>query len=405
MKIIVQKFGGTSVADIHRINNVADIIISEMQAGNKVVATVSAMATVTNGLVSLVKDNFTVTAPNAAAEFDAALASGEQVSSALLALALQSKGYQSRSLLGWQIPITSNDNYGQARVEKVNDRFLKDLLNQNIIPVVAGFQAISSSNRITTLGRGGSDTTATVLAAALGASRCDIYTDVEGIFTCDPRIVKNAKKLDKISYEEILELASLGAKVLQTRSVEIAMRYSIPLRVLSSFNKDSGTMLTKEDKSMEKRMITAITYNRDEARITVSGIPIAKGAISVFDNIADINIDTIVQNMNHDNSLLNITFTVPRSELVKTVTRLEKKKSEIGYKNLVSEENLAKVSVVGVGMKSHAGVARDMFRALADKSIDIKVISTSEIKISAIIPEEYIELAVRTLHSTFELEK
>lgn len=403
--IIVQKFGGTSVGNIERINNVADIIISEVNKGNKVVVAVSAMARVTNDLVSLVTDNFNITDSQSAAEFDSVLSSGEQVSSALLALALQKKGYKARSFLGWQIPMISDDNFGQARVKNIDKDALENCVRINEIPIVAGFQAVSKDNRITTLGRGGSDTTAAILAAALGANRCDIYTDVEGIFTCDPRIVKNAKKLDKITYEETLELASLGAKVLQTRSVEIAMRYNIPLRVLSSFNRDIGTILTKEDKSMEKRLITAITYTKDESRINLSNIPVHKGAISVFDNLADINIDTIVQNMNDDNTKLNITFTVPKTELSKTVSRLKKHKDEIGYQNLVSEENLAKVSVVGVGMKSHAGVARAMFKALSEKSIDIKVISTSEIKISVIIPEEYVELAVRTLHSTFELEK
>ncbi|MEQ9115415.1 MAG: aspartate kinase [Rickettsiales bacterium] len=401
MSIIVQKFGGTSVGNIERINNVADIIITEKNKGNQVIVVVSAMATVTNSLASLVKENFKVESQNGLAEIDSILSSGEQVSSALLALALQEKGYSARSYLGWQIPIETDSKYGCARIKSINTK----IFDEKEIPIVSGFQGINSDGRITTLGRGGSDTTAAAIAAAIKADRCDIYTDVEGIFTCDPRIVKNAKKLDRISYEETLEIASLGAKVLQIRSVEIAMNYNIPLKVLSSFNKDSGTMLTTEDKQMEKRIITAVTYTRNEARINISGVPVTKGAVSIFDHLEDINIDTIVQNMHSDGESLNVTFTVPGDELSKTVERLKKNKNKILYKSLVSEENLAKVSVVGVGMKSQAGVARDMFKALFEKSIDIKVISTSEIKISVIIPEEYLELAVRTLHSKFELEK
>lgn len=401
MSIIVQKFGGTSVGTVERIKNVADLIISEKNKGNEVIVVVSAMATVTNGLFSLVKDNFDIVDYRLEAEFDSILATGEQVSSALLAIALQSKGYKARSYLGWQIPIMTDSKYGEARIKNIDTKFF---LGEEI-PVIAGFQGVDGYNRITTLGRGGSDTTAAAIAAAVKAKRCDIYTDVEGIFTCDPKIVKNAKKLDRISYEETLEIASLGAKVLQRRSVEIAMNYNIPLRVLSSFNKDSGTMLTKENKQMEKRIITAVTYTRNEARVNISGVPVTKGAVSIFDHLDDVNIDTIVQNMHSDGSSLNVTFTVPGSELKKTVERLQKNKQYIEYRDLVSEENLAKVSVVGVGMKSQAGVARDMLRALFDKSIDVKVISTSEIKISVIIAEEYLELAVRTLHSTFELER
>lgn len=401
MSIIVQKFGGTSVGTVERIKNVADLIISEKNKGNEVIVVVSAMATVTNGLFSLVKDNFDIVDDRLEAEFDSMLATGEQVSSALLAIALQSKGYKARSYLGWQIPIMTDSKYGEARIKNIDTKFF---LGEEI-PVIAGFQGVDCNNRITTLGRGGSDTTAAAIAAAVKAKRCDIYTDVEGIFTCDPKIVKNAKKLDRISYEETLEIASLGAKVLQRRSVEIAMNYNIPLRVLSSFNKDSGTMLTKENKQMEKRIITAVTYTRNEARVNISGVPVTKGAVSIFDHLDDVNIDTIVQNMHSDGSSLNVTFTVPGSELKKTVERLQKNKQYIEYRDLVSEENLAKVSVVGVGMKSQAGVARDMLRALFDKSIDVKVISTSEIKISVIIAEEYLELAVRTLHSKFELER
>jgi aspartate kinase len=403
--LIVQKFGGTSVADLDRIKNVVNIITTEINKGNKVIIVVSAMAKVTNNLVSLVQDNFETTSDETAAEYDSILSTGEQVSSALLALMLQKAGLKARSWLGWQLPIISDKNYTKSRITNIDKSILQKILDRDEIPVVAGFQAVNDDNRITTIGRGGSDTTATAIAAAIAADRCDIYTDVEGVYTADPRVVKSARKLDKISYEEMLELASLGAKVLQTRSVEIAMRYNVPVKVLSSFNADSGTMLIKENKTMEKRLITAITYSSDEARITLSGIPIENGAVSVFEYMDDINVDMIVQNTNHDGTKIDLTFTVPKLELEKVVSRIEKKKTMINYQNMDYEKNVSKISVVGVGMKSHSGVAKDMFKALASKSIGIKAISTSEIKISVLIPEEYTELAVRTLHAIFDLEK
>ncbi len=405
MAIIVQKFGGTSVADLERISCVADLVIEEIKKGNKVVVVASAMAKVTNQLSDLVKNNFSVEDQESLYEFDSILSTGEQVSTALLALTLRKKGYKARSVLGWQIPMITNYEFGKSRVKTIKKDIICNLIDENQIPIIAGFQAVDASNRITTLGRGGSDTSAVLIAAALQAKRCDIYTDVDGVFTCDPRIVKDAKKLDHISYEEILELASLGAKVLQTRSVEIGMMYNIPLKVLSSFENQKGTLVTQEDKKMEKRLITAITHTKDESSISVRGVPITEGAIAILDKCSDVNVDTIVQNLNYENSEIDITFTLPRNDCKKVVSRIKEDQTNINYKSLVSEENLAKVSVVGVGMKSHSGVARDMLKVLADKKINVKVISTSEIKISVIISEEYVELAVRALHSTFELDK
>ena len=406
MAIIVKKFGGTSVADLERIKNVAKLVMKERANGYQVVVVVSAMATVTNSLVDLAKKASSLDDNEKLAEYDSILSTGEQISSALLALILQSYQVKARSWLGWQIPTITDNTHSKANILEINTDKIQEALNLDIIPVIAGFQAVTSNGRITTIGRGGSDTTAVAIAAALKAERCDIYTDVDGIFTADPRIVSTASKLDKISYEEMLELASLGAKVLHTRSVIMAMKHHVLVRVLSSFNEDSGTILTDEDKQMEQRLVTAVTCTSDEARITLSGLPKTIGVTAIFSLLAEhgINIDMIVQNSSNKGRNIDITFTSGKADFHKLVSILEKNKSILKYSDLDADANVSKVSVIGVGMLSSAGVAQEMFKALADKSIEIIVISTSEIKISVLIAEEYMELAVRTLHSTFKLD-
>ena len=406
MAIIVQKFGGTSVADLERIKNVAKLVLKEKAKGNQVVVVVSAMATVTNSLVDLAKQASSLDDNEKLAEYDSILSTGEQISSALLALILQSHQVKARSWLGWQVSTITDNIHSKAKIKKINIDKIREALDADIIPVLAGFQAVTDDDRITTIGRGGSDTTAVAIAAALKAERCDIYTDVDGIFTADPRIVSTASKLDKISYEEMLELASLGAKVLHTRSVVMAMKHNVLVRVLSSFNEDSGTILTNEDKQMEQRLVTAITCTRDEARITLSGVPKTVGVTAVFSLLAEnnINIDMIVQNISNNSKNIDITFTSSKTDLPKVVSLLEKNRDILKYSAFDSDANVSKVSAIGVGMLSNAGVAQEMFKALADKAIEIIVISTSEIKISVLIAEEYMELAVRTLHSVFKLD-
>jgi aspartate kinase len=406
MAVIVKKFGGTSVADLERIRNVAKLVMNEKNKGHQIVVVVSAMATVTNNLVELTKNASSLDDNEKLAEYDSILSTGEQISSALLALVLQSYQVKARSWLGWQIPVITDNTYSKAKIKEINTDKIKEALNLDIIPVIAGFQAVTNDERITTIGRGGSDTTAVAIAAALKAERCDIYTDVDGIFTADPRIVSTASKLDKISYEEMLELASLGAKVLHTRSVVMAMKHQVLVRVLSSFNEDSGTILTNEDKQMEQRLVTAITCTSDEARITISGLPKTVGVTAIFSLLAEhgINIDMIVQSSSNKGRNIDITFTSGKADFPKLVSILEQNKTELKYLDLDADPNVSKVSAIGVGMLSSAGVAQEMFKALADKSIEIIVISTSEIKISVLIAEEYMELAVRTLHSTFKLD-
>lgn len=407
MTIIVQKFGGTSVADVDRIRNVAKLVLRERELGNKIVVVVSAMATVTNSLVELTKKVSNLDTANSLAEYDSILSTGEQISAALLAMILQEQGIKSRSLLGWQVPMVTDSSFSKARLEEIKTSHLTVLLDGDYIPIVTGFQAVTKDERITTIGRGGSDTTAVALAAALKAERCDIYTDVDGVFTADPRIVSTASKLDKIAYEEMLELASLGAKVLHTRSVVMAMKHNVKVRVLSSFNQDSGTILTNEDTQMEQRLVTAITCTKDEARITVHDVPKKTGLTTVFALMVehDINIDMIVQNIGKNSDTIDITFTTAKGDFAKVIALLEKSKQVLQFANYDSDSKVAKVSVIGVGMISHAGVAYDVFKALSEKSIDIIVISTSEIKVSVLIAEEYMELAVRTLHSCFKLDK
>ena len=404
MARIVQKFGGTSVGDVERIKAVAMRVKAEVDGGDEVAVVVSAMAGVTDQLSEWVSR----AAPlHDAREYDAVLASGEQVSSGLLALALQDLGVAARSWHGWQIPMRTDNEHGKARITAIDAAELEKRFAQGQVAVVTGFQGVAPDGRITTLGRGGSDTTAVALAAALGAERCDIYTDVDGVFTADPRIVAAAHKLDKITYEEMLELASQGAKVLQTRAVALAMAHQVRLQVLSSFNETPGTLVVDEDEIVEQQIVSGIAYSRDEAKITLVGVPDRPGvAAAIFGPLAEanVNVDMIVQNVSADNSLTDLTFTVTRGDLARAVEVLEKAARDLDFKTLTPDASVVKVSVIGVGMRSHAGVANQMFQALADKGINIQVISTSEIKISVLIAEEYLELALRSLHSAYGLD-
>ncbi|MCJ9430453.1 aspartate kinase [Kordiimonas marina] len=404
MARIVKKFGGTSVGDMDRIRNVARRVAQAANEGDEIVVVVSAMAGVTNQLVGYCRD----AAPlHDAREYDAVVASGEQVTAGLLAICLQEIGVPARSFLGWQLPMRTNDVHGAARIEEIGTDALDACLAGGRVAVVAGFQGIADDNRITTLGRGGSDTTAVALAAALKAERCDIYTDVDGVYTTDPRIVPRARKLDKITYEEMLEMASLGAKVLQTRSVALAMKYGVRTQVLSSFEDKPGTLVVGEDEIVEQEVVSGIAYSRGEAKITVVGLEDRPGQVShLFAPLADenINVDMIVQSASEDGHSTDVTFTVPEDDLLRAVKILEANKEELRFRDIVYNGDVVKVSVVGVGMRSHAGVARTMFDTLADKGINIQVISTSEIKVSVIIDAEYTELAVRALHTAYGLD-
>jgi len=398
------KFGGTSVAGIDRIRNVAQRVKAEVDRGNEVAVVVSAMAGVTNQLVDY--------ADQAAKlydlrEYDVVVSSGEQVTAGLLAIILQDMGVAARSWLGWQIPLRTDAAHGNARIEAVEGAEIVRRFAEGQVAVVAGFQGIDVQGRITTLGRGGSDTSAVALAAGLAADRCDIYTDVDGIYTSDPRIVTHARKLEKITYEEMLELASLGAKVLQTRSVELAMKHGVRVRVLSSFENTPGTLVVDEEEIVEQAIVSGITYSRDEAKVTLNSVPDRPGvAARIFGPLADsaINVDMIVQNVSVGGETTGLTFTVRKSDLERAVKVLEGLRDDIGYAELIADPDVVKVSVIGVGMRSHAGVAQSMFRTLAEKGINIQVISTSEIKISVLIAEEYTELAVRSLHSAYGLD-
>jgi aspartate kinase len=408
MALIVQKFGGTSVGDIERIRNVATKVKKELDKGNKVAVVVSAMSGVTNQLVAYVKELSPLITPESWAEYDHVVASGEQVTSGLLALCLCEMGIPARSYSGWQIPLKTDRAHGKARIESIDAQKMLAEINSGKVVVIAGFQGINEDGRVSTLGRGGSDTSAVALAAALKANRCDIYTDVNGVYTTDPRIVPAARKLDKIAYEEMLEMASLGAKVLQTRSVEMAMNHDVIVQVLNSFNDEAGTLLVKEEDIMEQKRITGIAYSRDDARISLTEIANIPGmSASLFAPLAKagINVDMIVQNVTEGGKSTDITFTVPKSDLDMALQVVEKLRDKLKFKSLHADKNVAKISVVGVGMRSHTGIAQTMFEALAEKNINISVISTSEIKISVLIGEEYTELAVRALHAAFELEK
>ena len=408
MALIVQKFGGTSVADIERIRASALRVKSEIDAGNDVAVVVSAMAGATDRLVAWTREMAPVhDAREYAREYDVVLSAGEQVASGLMALALQNEGIDARSWLAWQIPLRTDDAHGRARIGEIAADGLRRRLAAGQVPVVAGFQGVASDDRITTLGRGGSDTSAVALAAALGADRCDICTDVDGVYTCDPRIVAKARKLDRISFEEMLELASQGAKVLQTRSVAMAMNHGVRVRVLSSFVDAPGTLVVGEEEIMEQRAVSGIAYSRGEAKITLVGVPDRPGvAAAIFGPLADadVNVDMIVQNVSEDGKATDLTFTVAEADLDRAVGVIEGKRSVLGYRRAVGDADVAKVSVIGVGMRSHAGVAQTMFTALAAKGINIQVISTSEIKGSVLIAEEYTELALRSLHSAYGLD-
>ncbi len=404
MARIVQKFGGTSVADLDRIKAVAQRVARAAADGDEVVVVVSAMAGVTD---EMVQRAHTISSLHDAREYDVVVSTGEQVTCGLLALALQHQGVTARSWLGWQIPIRTDGAHGRARILAIETDALEAHLARGEVAVVAGFQGLGPDQRVTTLGRGGSDTSAVALAAALKAERCDIFTDVDGIFTADPRIVARAHKLDRITYEEMLEMASVGAKVLQTRAVGLAMTEGVRLRVLSSFGDDPGTLVVDEDEIVEKQHVSGIAYSRDEAKITLIRVADRPGvAAGIFGPLADaeINIDMIVQNVSADGKATDLTFTVTEGDLDRAIQVLGEHKKVLGYADLVSDANVAKVSVIGVGMRSHAGVAQCMFHALAEKGINIQVISTSEIKVSVLIAEEYTELAVRSLHAAYGLD-
>jgi len=403
MALIVQKYGGTSVASPERIQAVAERVIRTRKAGDQVVVVLSAMSGETDRLLALAHR---VSPKPDERELDLLLSTGERVTIALLAMALRERGYAARSFTGRQVGIVTDDVHTRARIERVAADRVRDALAEDVIPVVAGFQGINEKSDVTTLGRGGSDTTAVALAAALKADRCDIYTDVDGVYTTDPNIVPTASRLDKISYEEMLEMASLGAKVLQTRSVEFAMKYLVPVRVLSSFtDAPTGTLVTKEDRDMEQVVVSGVTYDRNQAKITLLGVPDRPGiAARLFGGIAkeDIVVDMIIQNISRE-GLTDISFTVPRVDAKKAMDLVSTLVREIGANDVQLTEDIAKVSIVGVGMRSHSGVAATMFETLAREGINIMMISTSEIKISCVVDAKYTELAVRALHDAFGL--
>ena len=406
MTLLVQKYGGTSVADIERIRNVATRVKRQVEAGDQVAVVVSAMAGSTNQLVSWVHG--LDAAGYDTAEYDQVVASGEQVTVGLLSIALQTIGVPARSFLGWQAGIHTDAAHGKARITGVDPAPVRACLAEGQVAVVAGFQGAAPDGRVTTLGRGGSDTSAVALAAALGAERCDIFTDVDGVYTTDPRIVAKARKIERITYEEMLEMASLGAKVLQTRSVALAMQRHVRVQVLSSFADRPGTLVVDEDEIVESQIVTGIAYSRDEARVTVLGVHDRPGvAAAIFGVLAEngINVDMIVQSVSRDGVYANLTFTVTRADLPRALAVLERAKGEIGFEAIGADADVCKVSIVGVGMRSHAGIAHQMFQTLADKGINIQAIATSEIKVSVLIAEEYTELALRALHSAYGLDK
>lgn len=401
--LIVQKYGGTSVANLERIRKVAERVISYKKRGDDLVVVVSAMAGETDRLLNLAKE---ITPHPPLRELDMLISTGEQVTSSLLAITLQTMGYKAISFLGYQVPIYTTSLFTKARILDIRiDKIKKELAEDKIV-VVAGFQGVTEEGDITTLGRGGSDTTAVALAAALKADLCEIYTDVEGVFTADPRIVPHARKLYKISYEEMLEMASSGAKVLEMRSVELAMIYKVPLVVRSSFNYNEGTLITEEDEEMEKVLVSGVTYNRNEARISIYGVPDRPGvAAKIFGPIGEVGIivDMIIQTGRPDGKA-DLTFTVPRTDFKQALEIIEKVCYELGVERIEGDEKIAKVSIIGAGMRTHSGVATKMFETLAKHGINIMMISTSEIKISCVIDEKYTELAVRALHEAFNLE-
>ena len=402
MNITVMKFGGTSVAGIDKLKNIADIVRKEVKK-NKVIIVLSAMAGETNKLQSYL-DEFE---SQNSIESDLVLTSGEQVTIGLLSAALNNSGIRSIPLLGWQIPIITDDNHQKAKILKIDNKRINEYLNEKDVIVLAGFQGISLNGHITSLGRGGSDTTAVAIASAINAERCDIYTDVDGVYTADPNMDKNARKISKVSYEEMLEMASTGTKVLHTRSVELAMKNNLTLQVLSSLTKKTGTFIVNEKQLIEKEIVSGVSYSKDEAKVTISGI-LDKPGISakIFSLMSEnnINVDMIVQNISQDGILANITFTVHNRDHDLTKSLLEKSKSLLNYKSFSSDKNVAKISVIGMGMMSQSGVAEKMFKTLAENEINILAISTSEIKISVLIYEKYTKIAVKSLHEVYKLK-
>jgi aspartate kinase len=418
---IVMKFGGTSMAGSERIRRVANIVRRQQAAGHEVAVVVSAMAGETDRLVNFCREANPLYDP---AEYDVVVASGEQVTSGLLALTLQALGCKARSWLGWQVPIHTDGAHAKARILEMGGEAMRQAMAGGEIAVIPGFQGLSDDGRITTLGRGGSDTSAVAVAAALNADRCDIYTDVDGVYTTDPRIVAKARKLKYVTYEEMLELASVGSKVLQTRSVSLAMKAGVRVQVLSSFIDDDatpadeipGTMIVSDEEmdrmmethDMERQLVTGIAADKNEAKIILTRVPDRPGAVAhIFGPLAaaSINVDMIIQNVGRDKGETDVTFTVPAADLLRAQTLLEAQREEIGYNRVITDAKVAKISVVGVGMKSHAGVAATMFKALADRGINIQAISTSEIKVSVLIDEDETELAVRVLHTAYELDQ
>jgi len=410
--LIVQKFGGTSVGDISRIKNVSKKVKAELDKKNKVIVVVSAMSGVTNQLVEYCNQVSTLTDNEALSEYDSIVATGEQVTCGLLALELQSMGYKARSFLGFQIPILTDSVHGKARIEEIKGEFLLKSLQEFDVIVIAGFQGVNpQSNRLTTLGRGGSDTSAVAIAASVKADLCDIYTDVDGVYTTDPRITDKARRLKKVTYEEMLEMAYSGSKVLQTRSVAMAMAHNVRVRVLSSFgevNESCGTILVNNNEEiMERRLITGISYSKSDVRLTLMKMPDHPGlSATIFGALAnrEVNVDMIVQNISADGKFIDITFTASKDEIERAKLAIESIKDEVKFSELKIDDNIAKISVIGVGMISHSGVAHTMFKTLADKGINLLLISTSEIKISVLIAKEYGELAVRVLHDAYGLE-
>lgn len=408
MARIVMKFGGTSMGGIDRIRAVAERVKGEVDKGNDVAVIVSAMAGETDRLVQFCREASSLYDPR---EYDVVVASGEQVSSGLLAIMLQSMDVKARSWMGWQLPIRTSEAHASARIDGIDADILCKAIEGGNVAVIPGFQGMTGEGRVATLGRGGSDTSAVAIAAAMKADRCDIYTDVDGVYTTDPRIVPRARKLAKITYEEMLELASVGAKVLQTRSVGLAMKHQVPLQVLSSFEDKPGTMIVDEqdfeDSEMEKQLITGIAHDKNEAKVTLISVADKPGSVAaIFSPLAEanVNVDMIVQNFARETGNTDVTFTVPSDDLAKSLDVLEKAKNEIGFREIAHDTNVCKVSVVGVGMRSHAGVAATMFQTLADRGINVMAITTSEIKVSVLIEEDYTELAVRVLHTAYGLD-
>jgi aspartate kinase len=405
MALVVQKYGGTSVGSIEKIKNVASKVAKSYREGNSLAVVVSAMSGQTDKLINLARELSPRPDPR---ELDVIVSTGEQVSIALLAMALKDIGVPARSVLGFQIPIITDNAYTKARIESITDKYFRKIFDAGEVAVVAGFQGITDEGDITTLGRGGSDTSAVALAAALKADICEIYTDVDGVYTSDPNICEKARRLDRVSYDEMLEMASLGAKVLQTRSVEFAKKYNVPVVVKSTFTNEGGTLVTKEDSEMEREVVSGITYDRNEAKISLLAIPDRPGvAAEIFTALAEknINVDMIIQNISVDGKSADLSFTVTKSDFQTAMEIVKNESKKLKAKDIIGDTSIAKISIVGVGMRSHAGVAARMFNALSKVGINIQMISTSEIKVSCVIDEKFIELGVRQLHEEFSLDK